>query len=80
MEINPISIAAYNPLKGNSNNMPFNIPNENQSIKAVSKNMPFNYDDKITRRLESEVYYNYNSRGERVRIHQVGKNVDIVVL
>jgi hypothetical protein len=30
--------------------------------------------------IESEVYYNYNRFGERVRIHQVGLHINIEVL
>jgi len=74
MEINSINIINQTMLEGASRNMPMNIPNEQQSLKGVSKNMPFNYDP--TR----ETYYNYNSKGERVMIRQVGHMVDITVL
>lgn len=71
-EVSTVNIVNQTMLEGVSRNMPFNIPNEAQSIKSVSKNMPFNYD--------AEVYYNYNSKGEKVRIHQVGSKVNIIVL
>lgn len=62
--------------------MPFNTPNPQQSLKGVSKNMPFNYESsKHTQQdYKSEVYYNYNSKGERVIIQQVGQKVNITVL
>lgn len=76
MEINSVATNIINSmmLQGASRNMPMNIPNEQQSLKGVSKNMPFNYDP--TR----ETYYNYNSKGERVMIRQIGHMVDITVL
>ena len=75
-EINSVATNIQNimMLQGASRNMPMNIPNEQQSIKGVSKNMPFNYEP--TR----EIYYNYNSKGERVMIRQVGNMVDLMVL
>lgn len=75
-EINSVATNIQNimMLQGASRNMPMNIPNEQQSLKGVSKNMPFNYEP--TR----ETYYNYNSKGERVMIRQVGNMVDLTVL
>ena len=63
-------------LEGVSRNMPFNTPNEQQSLKGASKKMPFNNDLDY----KSEIYYNYNSRGERVMIQQVGQKVNITVI
>ena len=64
------SIVNISMLEGVSRNMPFNTPNEHQSLKSV----------KPVDRITSEVYYNYNSKGERVIIHQVGNRVNITVI
>ena len=63
-------------LEGVSRNMPFNTPNEQQSLKGASNKMPFNNESDY----KSEIYYNYNSRGERVMIQQVGQKVNITVI
>ena len=60
-------------LEGVSRNMPFNTPNEQQSLKGASNKMPESD-------YKSEIYYNYNSRGERVMIQQVGQKVNITVI
>lgn len=70
------SIVNISMLEGVSRNMPFNTPNEQQSLKGASKKMPFNNDLDY----KSEIYYNYNSRGERVMIQQVGQKVNITVI
>ena len=57
-------------LQGVYRNMPIDTPNEHQSLKSV----------KPVDRITSEVYYNYNSKGERVIIHQVGNRVNITVI
>ena len=69
-------------LHGVSRNMPFNTPNPQQSIKGVSKNMPFNYESSkhAQQDYKSEIYYNYNQKGERVMIQQVGQKVNITVI
>ena len=70
------SIVNISMLEGVSRNMPFNTPNEQQSLKGASKKMPFNNELDY----KSEIYYNYNSRGERVMIQQVGQKVNITVI
>ena len=70
------AIVNISMLEGVSRNMPFNTPNEHQSLKGASKKMPFNNDLDY----KSEIYYNYNSRGERVMIQQVGQKVNITVI
>ena len=70
------SIVNISMLEGVSRNMPFNTPNEQQSLKGASKKMPFNNDLDY----KSEIYYNYNSRGERVMIQQIGQKVNITVI
>lgn len=70
------SIVNISMLEGVSRNMPFNTPNEQQSLKGASNKMPFNNDLDY----KSEIYYNYNSRGERVMIQQVGQKVNITVI
>lgn len=83
MEFNSVAtnIQSAMMLQGVSRNMPMNTPNERQSIKGASENMPFNYEHKNTdREYISETYYNYNVKGERVMIRQIGHMVDITVL
>ena len=73
------SIVNISMLEGVSRNMPFNTPNEQQSLKGASNKMPFN--NKTSQQdYKSEIYYNYNSRGERVMIQQVGQKVNITVI
>lgn len=83
-EINSVAtnIQSAMMLQGVSRNMPMNTPNEQQSIKGASKNMPFNYESSKYEQQDykSEIYYNYNRKGERVRIQQVGQMVNIIVL
>lgn len=82
-EINSVAtnIQTAMMLQGVSRNMPMNIPNEQQSLRGVSKNMPMNYEHKNTdREYINETYYNYNSKGERIMIRQIGHMVDITVL
>jgi len=83
MEINSVATNIQNAMmmQGASRNMPMNTPNEAQSLKGVSENMPFNYEAKNTNReYICETYYNYNAKGERVMIRQIGHMVDIIVL
>ncbi len=83
-EINSIATNIQNAmmLQGVSRNMPMNIPNKQQSIKGVSENMPFNYESSknMQQDYKSEIYYNYNRKGERVMIQQVGQMVNIIIL
>ena len=76
------SIVNISMLEGVSRNMPFNTPNEQQSLKGASKKTPFNYESSMHAQQDykSEIYYNYNSRGERVMIQQVGQKVNITVI
>jgi len=83
MEFNSVATNIQNAMmmQGISKNMPMNIPNKAQSLKGVSENMPFNHEHKNTdREYIRETYYNYNAKGERVMIRQIGHMVDITVL
>lgn len=65
-------IYAVPPIQPSNTNTKPNSDKQVETTEGASRRIPADY--------QTETYYNYNSKGERVQITQIGNIVDIIVL